>query len=166
MYFVNHNYWWDGLLPLYLNKKLFKQQARAIMEDKQMKQYPFFSRIGAFSINLEDPKATLKSMRYAVDSLQRTNSSLFIYPEGKLTPASDSPPDFKEGLSWLYQKTAGVDYVPIAFYIDHSKTDKPDLNISIRESVKPDKNLNKNELTKFFETESHALIGEIKNVKH
>lgn len=136
------------------------------MEDKQMRQYPFFSRIGAFSVNLEDPKAVLKSMRYAVDSLQRTNSSLFLYPEGKLTPVSDSKPAFKEGLAWLSQKTEGVEFVPIAFYIDHSKADKPDLYILIGKSVNLYKELNKNELTKFFETELHTLIKEIRNVKH
>lgn len=105
-------------------------------------------------------------MRYAVDSLQRANSSLFIYPEGKLTPISDSKPVFKEGLAWLSQKTEGVEFVPIAFYIDHSKADKPDLYILVGKSITPDKELSKNELTNAFETELHALIREIKNVKH
>ena len=53
VYFMNHHYWWDGLLPLYLNENRFKQKARALMEDKQMREYPFFSRIGAFSIDLD-----------------------------------------------------------------------------------------------------------------
>lgn len=162
VYFINHNYWWDGLLPLYLNQKFFKQKARALMEEKQMKLYSFFSKIGAFSINLEDTKSSIKSLRYAVESMDRESSCLFIYPEGKITLVSDSKPKFKEGLSWLFQKTEKVDFVPIAFYIDHSKDNKPDLYISIGKSVHPDKTLPKKELTKLFETTSHMLTSAVK----
>lgn len=129
-----------------------------------MRQYPFFSRIGAFSINLEDSRDTIKSLRYAVDSLQKANSSLFIYPEGKLIPVSDSKPVFKEGLAWLYQKTENVDFVPVAFYIDHSKANKPDLFISIGKSVKSDKALAKKELTNNFEAQLYTLLNKIRSV--
>lgn len=160
---MNHNYWWDGLLPLYLNRTRFRQKARALMEDKQMHQYRFFSAIGAFSINLEDPRSSLRSLRYAVESMQREHSCLFIYPEGKLSPVSDSKPDFKDGLAWLYQKLDGVDFVPVAFYIDHSKANKPDLFISIGESVVLDKSLSKSELTNSFEDDLYTLQM---NLKH
>ena len=161
VYFINHNYWWDGLLPLYLNRKLFNQKARALMEGKQMRQYPFFAKIGAFSINLENAKSTIKSLRYAVESMKRENACLFIYPEGKLVPASTSKPEFKEGLSWLYKNTDDLDFVPIAFYIDYSKSNKPDLYISIGESVNPIKSLNKKEMTHLFEASIHSLITAI-----
>lgn len=163
---MNHNYWWDGLLPLYLNRTRFKQKARALMEDKQMRQYPFFARIGAFSINLEDPRSSLRSLRYAVDSMKRERSCLFIYPEGKLSPVDTLKPDFKEGLAWIYQKMDDVDFVPIAFYIDHSKANKPDLHISIGNSVDHDKNMTRNELTELLENDIHHLITELKKEIH
>lgn len=162
VYFMNHNYWWDGLLPLYLNRKLFHQKARALMEDKQMRQYPFFSKIGAFSINLEDARSSIRSLRYAVESMERKNACLFIYPEGKLTPTSNSKPEFKDGLSWLYQKIDGVDFVPIAFYIDFSKGSKPDLYISIGKLVNDHKLLDKNVLTDNFEK---ILLKEMQKIK-
>ncbi|MBO6524267.1 MAG: lysophospholipid acyltransferase family protein [Balneolaceae bacterium] len=162
VYFINHNYWWDGLLPLYLNRKLFKQHARALMEDKQMRQYPFFSRIGAFSVNLENPRSSIQSLRYAVESMKRNNSCLFIYPEGKLMPVSDSKPKFKEGLSWLYKKMEGVDFVPVAFYIDHSKANKPDLYISIGEKVNGYSLMEKPDINSLFEESVHNLLVQIK----
>ena len=109
------------------------------MEDKQMQQYTFFSKIGAFSINLENPKASIQSLRYAVESMQRENSCLFIYPEGTITPASNSAPDFKGGLSWLYSKTENIDYVPIHIYAHFLRSSKPELYISIGELVNHDK---------------------------
>ena len=133
------------------------------MEDNQMRQYPFFSKIGAFSINLENVKSSIKSLRYAIESMTRDNSCLFVYPEGKLTPVSDSKPKFKEGLSWMYQKMDGIDYVPVALYIDYSKSNKPDLFISIGKSVKPNKSLTKSELTNIFELEIHDLLSALKS---
>lgn len=161
VYFMNHFYWWDGLLPLYLNNKLFKQNARAIMEDKQMKQYPFFAKIGAFSINLSDPRSSIQSLRYSVESMKRDHSCLFIYPQGEIVPTTFEKPEFKPGLAWLYQNLEEVDFVPIAFYIDYSKHHKPDLHISIGESVHPDNQLNKNELTHYFETQIHIQLNNI-----
>lgn len=162
VYYINHNYWWDGLLPLYLNRKLFKQEARALMEDKQMCQYPFFSRIGAFSINLENPRSSVQSLRYAVESMKRKHSCLFIYPEGKLMPVSDFKPEFKEGLSWLFQKLDSVDFVPVAFYIDHSRDNKPDLHISIGESVNRYSLTDKEELTSQLEESLHRILSKLK----
>ncbi len=132
------------------------------MEDKQMRQYPFFSRIGAFSINLENPRSSIQSLRYAVESMNRDNSCLFIYPEGKMMPVSDSKPRFKEGLSWLYQKMKGVDFVPVAFYIDHSKSGKPDLHISIGERVIRDSLIVNKNLNILFEESVHELMVQIR----
>ena len=36
------------------------------------------------------------------------NTLQLDYPEGKLTPVSDSKPEFKEGLSWLFKKMDDV----------------------------------------------------------
>lgn len=127
------------------------------MEDKQMQQYTFFSKIGAFSINPENPKASIQSLRYAVKSLERENSCLFIYPEGTITPASDSAPDFKDGLGWLYTKTENVDYVPIHIYAHFLRSGKPELYISIGKSVNHDKSLDRNELTSLFEADIQRL---------
>lgn len=127
------------------------------MEDKQMREYTFFSKIGAFSINLEDPKSSIRSLRYAVESMERKNSCLFIYPEGKITPLSDSPPYFKKGLSWLYTETQDVDFVPIHIYAHFIRSSKPELYISIGESVNHDKSLDRNKLTELFEADIYQL---------
>ena len=150
VYFLNHNYWWDGLLPLYLSKKYFNQNTRAMMEYAQMRRYPFFSRIGAFSIDPTSPKSSIKTLRYALKFLTKKKSCLYIYPEGKIVPVTEKTSAFQNGLSWIYQHTEGVDFVPIGIYIDHSKFNKPELNIYIGNSVKYDKTLHKNRLTELL----------------
>lgn len=135
------------------------------MEDKQMKKHKFFARIGAFSINLTDPKLTLRSLRYAIESLKTPNISLYIYPEGELTPVSELKPDFKKGLAWIYKNIdQDVDFVPISFYT-HSFTDsKPELYINIGERMKLDDQLSKEDLTSRFEDAVHRLLLETREV--
>ncbi|MCH8549926.1 MAG: lysophospholipid acyltransferase family protein [Balneolaceae bacterium] len=135
IYFLNHTSWWDGLIPLLLNQKLFRQNARAMMEDKQMLQHKFFSRIGAFSVNLEEPRSAVRSLRYAAESMKRTNSSLFIFPEGRVLPFSTEKPDFKKGLGWIAGHSPGCDLVPVGICIHTARHDKPELFIRIGKPV-------------------------------
>ncbi|MAO78171.1 MAG: hypothetical protein CL671_06135 [Balneola sp.] len=165
VYYMNHNLWWDGLLPLFLSRNVFHQTARAFMEDKQMRKHRFFSKIGAFSINLSDPRSTLRSLRFAIDSLKKLNSSLYIFPEGEITPVSASKPEFKKGLSWLYQNAdKEIDFVPIAFYFHTFRDSKPELYINIGAAMTIDRSLSKSELTTEFEKNLHELLTETRKV--
>ncbi|MDR9416722.1 MAG: lysophospholipid acyltransferase family protein [Gracilimonas sp.] len=163
VYFLNHNLWWDGLIPLYLNRHFFKQNARALMEDKQMWQYSFFSKIGAFSIDLEDTRSTIRSLRYAVQSMDRDHSCLFIYPEGSIKPASGQKPVFKKGLAWLYQNVnKEVDFVPVAIYAHFIRSSKPELHLSIGPSCEHDNSLSKNDLNDLLENDLHSVLKDLR----
>lgn len=130
LYFANHHLWWDGLSPLLLNEFGLKQRARAIMENHQMKKYSFFSKIGAFSINRENPRSALFSMNYASKWLSSPGNSLFIYPEGKLTSPGD-PVKFEPGIIRIILKMAISDLVPVSYFLNHHNGPKPQLFIHI-----------------------------------
>jgi chlorobactene lauroyltransferase len=159
IYYLNHTSWWDGLIPLLLNQKIFKQKARAMMEDRQMRQHRFFSKIGAFSVNLENPRSAVKSLRYAVESMERPNSCLFIYPEGKIVPFTGDRPSFKKGLGWISNQCPEVDVVPVGICIHTARHDKPELFIRIGEPVKADHSLDSETLNEIFEDEMGNLLS-------
>jgi chlorobactene lauroyltransferase len=162
VYFLNHSSWWDGIIPLLLNNYLFHQQARAIMEDKQMIRYPFFRRIGAFSVNLENNRKTIQSLKYALESMERPNASLFIYPEGRMVPFSTDKPDFRGGLAWMYKKLPEIDFVPIGIYIHTLRYDKPELHIRIGKAVSYNGDPGSTEeLQEYLETELQKLLIEL-----
>lgn len=161
VYYLNHHSWWDGIIPLLLNEYRFKQQARALMEDKQMKKYAFFKRIGAFSIDREDPKKALTSLRYAVESMQRKNASLFIYPEGTIT-AAGTQPSFEGGLTWLHAQLPEVDFVPIGIYMHTIRSDKPELHLHVGKSVTVNAALPRQDKTQRFEETLSYLLDELK----
>ena len=158
VYYLNHTMWWDGLLPLLLNGYHFHQKARALMEDTQMKKHTFFSRIGAFSINLNDPRSAIFSLRYAVKSMQRDNACLFIYPEGELVTSSDSKPEFKDGLAWLASKLPEVDFVPIGIHQSFHSHSKPELFVSVGEATPSSSRGSREEKTLLFEETLYELL--------
>lgn len=131
------------------------------MEDKQMRQYPFFKNIGAFSINRDDPRKAVTSLRYAVQSMKREQASLFIYPEGKITPAG-SKMSFEGGLSWLHSKVPDVDYVPIGIYMHTIRYDKPELHLHIGEAISIDPESGNKEKTVLLENKLNHLLRELR----
>ena len=161
IYFLNHHSWWDGLIPLLLNEFRFHQQARALMEDKQMQEYSLFQKIGAFSINREDPKKAIRSLRYAVNSFERDHSSLFIYPEGTITPAGSSM-DFEGGLAWLSDKLPEVDLVPVAIYMHTIRYDKPELHLHVGQRLRSYDKLSSEERTHRFEDKLDQMISDLR----
>jgi 1-acyl-sn-glycerol-3-phosphate acyltransferase len=160
LYFLNHHSWWDGLIPFLLNEFRFHQQARAIMEDKQMQKYSLFQKIGAFSINRDNPQKIITSLRYAVKSFQRDHSSLFIYPEGTITPAS-SKMNFEGGLAWLHNKLENVDFVPIGIYMHTIRHDKPELHLHVGRPLRVDNALSKDEKTRLFEQTLDQILDDL-----
>jgi chlorobactene lauroyltransferase len=166
IYYLNHTSWWDGLIPLLLNRTLLRQNARAMMEDKQMVQHSFFKKIGAFSINLSNQKAVITSLRYAVASMQRPGASLYIYPEGKIVPFSTEKPVFKKGLAWIVKRCPDADVVPVGIYFGHSSSDKPELFLKIGKPVDFDGSDEQDKLNTFFEAELGCLLKTLQAEAH
>lgn len=161
VYFLNHHSWWDGLIPLMLNEYRFRQQARAIMEDKQMKTYPLFQKIGAFSIDRDNPRKAISSLRYALESFKRDKASLFIYPEGTITPVG-SKMNFEDGLAWLHDKLMDVDFVPVGVHMHTIRHDKPELYLHVGRPVRPDDGLSKDEKTTLFEEVLDRMLADLR----
>ena len=72
LFIGNHNTWWDALTPLLLNERVIHKRARAMMDEEQLLQFPFFRRLGVFSINRQHPRRALASLDYAVRLLNES----------------------------------------------------------------------------------------------
>lgn len=137
-----------------------------MMEDKQLIQYKFFRKIGAFSVNLQNSKSLITSLRYAVNSMKRPKASLFIYPEGEIVPFSTIKPEFKKGLEWIADKCPEVDIVPIGIYIHTSAFDKPELFIQIGKQIERDILIQKIPLIEECETRLQELLVLLQKKAH
>lgn len=128
------------------------------MEDKQMKKYSLFRKIGAFSINKRDPRKAITSLRYALQSFQRDHSSLFVYPEGSITPPG-SEMNFEGGLAWLHNRLNDVDFVPVGIYMHALRHDKPELHIHVGRPMHLSGSLSTDQKTKKFEDKLDTILA-------
>lgn len=158
IYYLNHTSWWDGLIPLLLNQKVFRQNARAMMEDKQIQRYRFFRKIGAFSVNSGDKRSSVRSLRYAINSMKRENACLFIYPEGRIVPFTTEKPQFKDGLSWMISKLEEIKVVSVGIYISHEKSDKPELFLKSGKPVEIEADMAQAEINLLLENSLQRVL--------
>lgn len=129
-----------------------------MMEDKQMKRYRFFRKIGAFSVNSGNKRSSVRSLRYAIKSMMRENACLFIYPEGRIVPFTTEKPQFKDGLSWIISKLDEIKVVPVCIYISHEKSDKPELFLKSGKPVEIEGDMAQSEINLLLENSLQRVL--------
>lgn len=165
LYFGNHNAWWDALTPLLLNKYVLHQQPRAVMEWQQVQDYPFFRRIGCFSIDRSDPRSALKSLQYGIEWLNGTpGASLYLYPEGRITNPQQPAPAYETGIGWMHSRLESqVDLVPLIQHTHLMHHAKPSLFLRVgpavnRSELPENKKAASARLREIAKAEQHAFI--------
>lgn len=98
----NHSTWWDGFFVYLLNKKIFYRQPYLMMLEEQLRRYPFFAKLGVFSINPHSASGVRASLRYAAALMQQTRPVLLgFFPQGELRPWDTRPLGYQRGLEIL-----------------------------------------------------------------
>ena len=122
----NHPAWWDAVLPIVLSNDVFKHDAYAMMEEKQLARYRFFRRLGCFSVVRENPREALRSLKYAADLLRQRDRALWIFPQGVLTSVDARPLRFFGGTARLLRDLGDVTVIPVAFRYDFIDAELPE----------------------------------------
>lgn len=127
--FGNHFSWWDGFFVFMLGRRMGLNM-RIIMEEENLRRYPFFRYTGAFGVNLADERSRAQSLLHAVRFLRdeaQGPRALIIYPHGRLvSPLESSWPPFRPGLESLLRLCPQAVAVPVAHEIvpgQHPRTD-------------------------------------------
>ncbi|UZW65126.1 lysophospholipid acyltransferase family protein [Priestia flexa] len=106
LFIANHSSWWDSLISFYVNRVLLKHDSYAMMSEEGMKSFPFFKKIGAFSVNQASPKHIMKSLLYARELL-REKKGVWIFPQGKEEHLEKRPLQFSDGTIFYHVKRKG-----------------------------------------------------------
>jgi chlorobactene lauroyltransferase len=137
IFYCNHAAWWDGFWTHLITEKFFHQQLFLMMEDKQLRRYSFFTKLGAFSVNRTNPREGLESIAYAAQMLSQKSekqNALWIFPQGVIEANDKRPIVFFNGTSHIVKKTlAQTGRVYIASCCtryEFTNEQKPDLFIS------------------------------------
>lgn len=134
-----------------------------MMEYKQLHQYPFFRRLGVFSIDLSSTRSSVQSLRYAVESMKRSNAALYIYPQGRTEPFKTKNLHFKKGIGWLAKQVPEADLVPVGVYIHTLDSDKPQLNIRVGKPVLADRAQSTESINNKLEKKLSTLLEKLHN---
>ncbi len=116
----NHSTWWDGFFVYLLNKKIFCRQPYMMMLEEQLRRYPFFVKLGVFSINPHSAIGVRASLRYAAGLMQQIRPLLLgFFPQGELRPWNTRPLGYQRGLEILLKMSGGkVNLLNVAIKIE------------------------------------------------
>ena len=128
--FCNHTNWWDGLVIYLLTRQMPHKAAYCMMEEKQLKHYRFFTWLGAFSVDLSNPLRSAVALRYAQRLLQRNETAIWIFPQGKLSRPAD-PIDIRPGTDYLAKNAPHALLVPVAIQYAFFREDRPNVLIEV-----------------------------------
>ena len=162
--YANHSSWWDGLVAFQISHKA-ELDSYILMEEKHLKRFFLFRRLGAFSVNRENAREALKSIKYSADLLRGDpNRTLWIFPQGEISPTDARPLLFYNGFSRIIAKTGRCFVLSLAIRYEFADEFKPEIfvKISKAEYVEPDENFKVKERTKYFAGNLTANLDELK----
>lgn len=131
----NHTAWWDPLVAIFLTTRVAPADAYAMMDAKNLRRFPFFARVGAFGVDLDDPADGARALRYARKLLDAPGRVVWIFPEGREVPLSARPIAFKAGSAELARLAKDAAVVPLALRYEMGASPKPTALVAIGQPV-------------------------------
>lgn len=129
--YANHSSWWDGLVAFQISH-FAKLDSYIMMEEKNLRRFFLFRRLGAFSVAREKPREALKSIEYSIDLLRkRPVKTLWIFPQGEILPNDRRPIIFYNGISKIASKIENCSILPLAFRYEFTNEFKPEIFVKI-----------------------------------
>lgn len=163
--YANHSSWWDGLIAFQISREA-KLDSYLMMEERYLKRFFLFRRLGAFSVVRENGREALKSIKYAAELLKgNSKKTLWIFPQGEILPNDLRPVVFYNGFSRIIAKTDGCFVLPFAIRYEFLGEYKPEVFVRIgdAEFIKPDENFNIKKRTKYFAGNLTVVLDELKS---
>jgi hypothetical protein len=125
----NHSSWWDGFFVYYINQQLMQRKLYLMMLESELSKYPFFSRLGAYSISPGEPKKVIGSLKYSLDVMNENGQSapaICVFPQGEIQPWGKRPCGFESGIKWLMTNyTGNFNLVLMVIKIAYLEEQKP-----------------------------------------
>ena len=163
--YANHSSWWDGLIAFQISH-IAKLDSFIMMEEKQLKRFFLFRRLGAFSVVRENAREALKSIEYSADLLKENSKrTLWIFPQGEISSNDARPLVFYNGFSRIIAKTGKCFALSLAIRYEFIDEFKPEIFVKIgkAEFVEPGENFKVKERTKYFAGNLTANLDELKS---
>jgi len=135
----NHFSWWDGFIIDFISRKFTHRKVHIMMLEEQLKKYWFFKKVGAYSINLSNPRSIAKTIQYSREILRSPENFLVIYPQGEIQSIHTETLIVKEGLKKIIEKSESEIYIlPTAIKFEYGDKKNPDIVARFGHLIKAD----------------------------
>lgn len=124
----NHTSWWDGFFIWQLNRRHFKKSFHVMMLEEQIKRYPFFSRVGAFSVK-PGTRSVKESLDFTVRLLEDPRNSVLYFPQGKLCSVYDNDMQFMGGVNYVVNRAKNASVIFAAILLDYGSHSRPFVSV-------------------------------------
>jgi 1-acyl-sn-glycerol-3-phosphate acyltransferase len=138
---ANHTAWWDPMLAIYLSNFVFYSDGYAMMDAKNLAALPFFKRVGAFGVDLDDPADGARALRYSAKLLARNavgtpQRMVWIFPQGAERPITE-PLAFRPGSAEIARLAKGCTVQPLAIRYEFAGEELPRIYLSFGTVLHP-----------------------------
>jgi chlorobactene lauroyltransferase len=139
LYTPTHTSWWDGYMAGMLNRTVFKQDAYLMMEEMNLARYPFFTWIGVYGVDRDNPRSALASVEYSVSLLtEKPGRSVWVFPQGTVTHPDKRPLGVYGGTGNIVRRVGRCAVVPVALRYEFRLEQAPEAFARVGEPLKFD----------------------------
>ncbi len=127
---VNHTNWWDGFVLsnwLHPYRTRFERDQYLAMEQENLARYRMLGKMGAFGLELRDPRKLVAGMRRAVHLLKEPGTLVWMFPQGVIRHPT-APIRIKPGANLLASR-AKVPILPAALRYEWLVESRPSVMI-------------------------------------
>ena len=162
--YANHSSWWDGLIVFQLGR-VCKLDQYAMMEERQLREYPFHRKLGAFGVVRESARDGARGIEYAGELLKKTNRALWIFPQGRTIANDARPLVLYTGAARIIERAGLAEAAPVAIRYEFLDDYRPEafVRIGAPGRVMVDADFNAKSLTEFFTENLTRTLDELRN---
>ena len=113
---VNHTNWWDGFVLYVLSHRRLPHDIYLAMEERNLRRYRFFTRMGVFGVDLSAGSRNVAALRYALKLLRVAGGPraalVWMFVQGELV-SDRRPVEARPGAAFL-ARHGGARLLPVA----------------------------------------------------
>jgi 1-acyl-sn-glycerol-3-phosphate acyltransferase len=132
----NHTSWWDPLVIIHLLWQVVPLEGYAMMDAKNLRLLPFFRKVGAFGVDVDDASDGARGIRYACKRLDHAGQAVWIFAQGREIPVTVRPLVFRPGAREIARIASRAKVLPCALRYEMGSRADPVLYVSFGEAVK------------------------------
>jgi 1-acyl-sn-glycerol-3-phosphate acyltransferase len=128
----NHCAWWDPLVALVIaHHRFVVSDAYAMMDAGNLRQRPFFAKVGAFGVDRGSRRDGAEATRYAAGLLDRAGRLVWVFPQGEERPLHERPLRFFGGAASIAQRVPAATVLPVGLAYAFGSDAAPSVLVSV-----------------------------------